>query len=61
MEIDGWAPNHQCKKLADINLVVREGITIRIICKCEILAVAKTDCQTAKFNSPTNFPATCIQ
>ena len=48
--------------LADLNLVVRYRITIRIYASKKILAdfnlvVAQANCQTAKFNSLPNFPA----
>ena len=51
-------------ELADLNLVVRYGIAIHNILYVSKkfladvkLAVAQVDCQTAKFNSPPNFPA----
>ena len=45
--------------LADLNLAVRYGIAIRIHASRKFwnLAVVIIDRQTAKFNSPPNFPA----
>ena len=62
IKFGGWAPN--ITAIAKIlNLAVRYRIaTCILLCKYEILAhfnlaVAKVDRQTAKFNSPPNFPA----
>ena len=50
------------KVLVDLNLVVWYGIAIRIYASKKFwlilnLAVSRADRQTAKFNSPPNFPA----
>ena len=58
----GWTLNHHCKNIGRFKFggSVRDRHTY--ICKYETLVdfnlvVAKTDCQTIKFNSPPNFPA----
>ena len=62
IKFGGWAPNRYCKNIGGFKF----GGSVRdrhmYICKYEILAhfnlaVAKVDHQTAKFNSPPNFPA----
>ena len=59
-----WSQTYNSEILADFNLAARYSIVIRIIIHMEKtvaefnLAISWSICQTAKFNSPTNFLVT---